>query len=90
MIVTEYYCDLYYDPFKFMRENDKRYGFVMSLYEFAETIPTLWQTVRDFVKQSPGVIAEDNSAYFMIDEPGKGLMDGNYNLCHVIAVYIPC
>src|SRR5437667_8798610 len=31
---TEYYCDLYYDPFKFMRENDKIYGFVMSLYEF--------------------------------------------------------
>jgi len=32
--VTEYYCDLYYDPFKFMRENNKKYGFVMSLYEF--------------------------------------------------------
>jgi alpha 1,2-mannosyltransferase len=36
-LVTEYYCDLYYDPFKFMRENNKKYGFVMSLYEFGTT-----------------------------------------------------
>jgi len=88
-IVTEYYCDLYYDPFKFMRENNKKYGFVMSLYEFSETIPTLWQTVRNFVNKNPKVIAEDNSAHFMIDEAGKGIMDGNYNLCHVLTL-LPC
>lgn len=31
---TEHYCDLYYDPFKFMRDNNKKYGWVMALYEF--------------------------------------------------------
>lgn len=36
--VTEYYCDLYYDPFKFMRENDKKYGWVMSMYEFCNSL----------------------------------------------------
>jgi len=78
-----------------MRENNKKYGFVMSLYEFgttrfkynflifvAETIPTLWQTVRDFVALHPRYVAKDNSAHFMIDRPENGL-DGNYNLCHV-------
>jgi alpha 1,2-mannosyltransferase len=78
-----------------MRENNKKYGFVMSLYEFgikpslgffltlvAETIPTLWQTVRDFASRHPNYIARENSAHFMVDDPTKGL-DGNYNLCHV-------
>jgi len=37
-LVTEYYCDLYYDPFKFMRENNKKYGFVMSMYEFGMSV----------------------------------------------------
>lgn len=35
-VVTEYYCDIYYDPFKFMRENGKKYGWVMSMYEFCK------------------------------------------------------
>ena len=37
-LVTEYYCDLYYDPFKFMRENNKKYGWVMSMYEFGMSL----------------------------------------------------
>ena len=37
-VVTEYYCDLYYDPFKFMRENNKKYGWVMALYEFGMSV----------------------------------------------------
>ena len=48
----------------------------------AETIPTLWQTVRDFVKKNPTYVAKDNSAYFLVDNPTQGL-EGNYNLCHV-------
>jgi hypothetical protein len=30
----------------FMQENNKVYGFVLSLYEYSRTIPTLWDTVR--------------------------------------------
>jgi hypothetical protein len=37
-LVTEYYCDLYYDPFKFMRENNKKYGWVMAMYEFGMSV----------------------------------------------------
>src|SRR5438046_2778007 len=51
----------------------------------AETIPTLWQTVRDFIKLHPTYVAKDNSAHFMVDDPKKGL-DGNYNLCHVFYI----
>jgi len=47
-----------------------------------DTIPTLWQTVREFAFRHPDYIAKDNAAHFMVDDPTKGL-DGNYNLCHV-------
>lgn len=31
-----------------MRENKKRYGFVITIPEYASTIPTLWPTVETF------------------------------------------
>ncbi|CAZ84609.1 unnamed protein product [Tuber melanosporum] len=45
----ELYCDINYDPFTFMRENKKIYGFVISMYEFRDTITTLWDRTRQFL-----------------------------------------
>ena len=42
----ELYCDVDYDVFKFMKEKKKNYGFTLSLYEYQETIPTLWDSTR--------------------------------------------
>lgn len=44
------YCDIQYDIFKFMRENKKKYGFILSLSEYEATIPTFWDTVKKFVE----------------------------------------
>jgi alpha 1,2-mannosyltransferase len=35
-----------YDPFLVMQDNKKVYGFTLSLYEYIETIPTLWDAVK--------------------------------------------
>ncbi|EWG53280.1 alpha 1,2-mannosyltransferase [Fusarium verticillioides 7600] len=35
------YCDVDYDPFRFMMETKKKYSFVLSLPEYIETIPPL-------------------------------------------------
>lgn len=35
-----------YDPFLVMQDEKKVYGFTLSLFEYIETIPTLWQTVK--------------------------------------------
>ena len=40
------YCDINYDTFKFMAENKKKYSFTLSLYEYVETIPTLWDATK--------------------------------------------
>ncbi|KAI9842589.1 MAG: alpha 1,2-mannosyltransferase 2.4.1 [Sclerophora amabilis] len=73
----ELYCNIDYDVFKFMADNDKKYSFVLSLYEYIETIPTLWDSVRKFVKDHPEHIAPDNSMEFLSDDGGT-----TYNNCH--------
>jgi alpha 1,2-mannosyltransferase len=73
----ELFCDVAYDPFKFMRDHKKKYSFVLSLYEYVETIPTLWDSVKTFMKAHPEHIAEGNSMGFLSDDGGE-----TYNHCH--------
>jgi len=74
----ELYCDINYDPFKFMADNKKKYSFVLSLYEYVETIPTLWDSTKKFMKAHPEHIAEGNSMGFLSDDGGD-----TYNHCHM-------
>lgn len=78
---VELFCDIHYDPFKFMRDNKKKYSFVLSLYEYVETIPTLWQSTKKFMKANPGHIAADNSMKFLSDDNGE-----TYNNCHFVSL----
>ncbi|KKK20177.1 hypothetical protein P175DRAFT_075279 [Aspergillus ochraceoroseus IBT 24754] len=73
----ELFCDIPYDPFLYMKENDKKYSFVMSMYEYYDTIPTLWPTVKKFAADYPEYIAEGNSIDFLSDDGGK-----TFNKCH--------
>ncbi|KAF5391378.1 hypothetical protein D9757_001875 [Collybiopsis confluens] len=43
---VKFFCDLDYDPFLIMQDQNKVYGFTVSLYEYEATIPTLWDTVK--------------------------------------------
>lgn len=74
---VKFYCDIDYDLFKFMETNDYRYGFTISMHEFRETIPTLWNTTLQFVKDHPEYVAPDNLLGFVSDDKGK-----TYNRCH--------
>merc|ERR1712225_124062 len=67
-----------YDVFKFMETNKKKYSFVLSLYEYVETIPTLWDSTKKFMKAHPEHISEDNSMGFLSDDGGD-----SYNHCHM-------
>ncbi|KAF2188135.1 glycosyltransferase family 15 protein [Zopfia rhizophila CBS 207.26] len=74
---VELYCDIEYDAFKFMADNKKKYSFTLSLYEYVETIPTLWDAVKNFTASYPHHISEGNSMKFLSDDDGK-----TYNHCH--------
>ncbi|AMD20789.1 HDR047Cp [Eremothecium sinecaudum] len=74
---TKLYCDINYDVFRFMEENDKKYGFILSLTEYKETIPTLWETTKQFMAKYPDLIKKDNLLQFISDDNGF-----SYNGCH--------
>lgn len=77
---VELFCDVSYDPFKYMRDHGKKYSFVLSLYEYVETIPTLWDAVKKFIKDHPEHIAEGNSMKWLSDDGGE-----SYNHCHFVS-----
>lgn len=86
---VEYYCDFPYDPFKVMRRNKKKYGFVIAIYEYEDTIPTLWDTVEEYMEENDQDFdLETNSFGFLTDADLLGvftpIVDSNsdYNLCH--------
>ena len=80
----ELYCDISYDPFKFMRDNKKKYSFVISLYEYVETIPTIWDSVKSFMKKHPEHIVDGNAMKWVSDDGGE-----TYNHCHFVSRPFP-
>jgi len=73
----ELYCDINYDTFKFMADNKKKYAFTLSLYEYIETIPTLWDATKNFTKHFPQHLSPNNGMKFLSDDGGE-----TYNKCH--------
>jgi alpha 1,2-mannosyltransferase len=74
---TKLHCDIQYDLFKFMEDNNKTYGFTISMYEFAETIPTLWKTTMDFLNENPQYRNSNPLLDFISADGGH-----TYNNCH--------
>ncbi|KAJ1900608.1 alpha 1,2-mannosyltransferase 2.4.1 [Kickxella alabastrina] len=73
---VEFTCSIPYDPFKFMVDNNKSYGFAISLREFPVTVKTLWKTTNAFRAAYPDYIAPNNMLRW-VTAP-----DGDYNMCH--------
>ncbi|CAO3695021.1 unnamed protein product [Rhizopus stolonifer] len=48
---TEYVCPIEQDLFQYIYENNKTTSFSMALYEYKETIPSLYHTVLEFASQ---------------------------------------
>jgi alpha 1,2-mannosyltransferase len=74
---VRFYCDLDYDPFLIMQDQHKVYGFTVSLYEYEATIPTLWNTVKEFIHEYPDLVSPENAMAFLSDDGGE-----TYNRCH--------
>ncbi|KAI5119978.1 hypothetical protein M0805_004357 [Coniferiporia weirii] len=74
---VDFTCNVNFDPFVYMIENNKRYSFTVSLEEVKPTIPSLWNTIKNFRKTYPDIIAEDNALSFISEDDGD-----TYNSCH--------
>ena len=76
----ELFCDISYDPFKFMADNGKKYSFVLSLYEYVETIQTLWDSTKTYMKKHHEHLAEGNALDWLSEDGGE-----TYNHCHFVS-----
>ncbi|KAI7853428.1 nucleotide-diphospho-sugar transferase [Circinella umbellata] len=78
---VKFTCDIDYDPFTVMREKDLKYGWTISIKEYVETIPTLWDTVKNFMKEHRDYIVPKDDPESLL---GWISNDGgeSYNLCH--------
>ncbi|KAJ1913771.1 alpha-1,2-mannosyltransferase ktr1 [Mycoemilia scoparia] len=76
-------CEIDYDPFRFMQENRKLYGFTVSIKEFVETIPTLWNTTVKFMEQHKDLMPKNNLLHFVEEKDSKNPGGKSiYNRCH--------
>jgi mannosyltransferase len=82
---TDYYCNVDYDLFKFMEDNNKTYGFTISLYDNPLTVETLWPTTLEFLEKNPQY-AHPNGAFRWLTEnvqhPEYVAITGGYSTCH--------
>ncbi|PVU98721.1 hypothetical protein BB559_001327 [Furculomyces boomerangus] len=69
----DFYCDIDYDPFKMMKDNNKKYAFVIFLKEIRETVTSLWDHTLRFAKETK---IQSNIFKMFSTE------DGKYNMCH--------
>lgn len=70
-------CDIDFDTFDYMKENNKKYGFVITIREFMASIPTLMEKTAEFLlKKYNTLFHAQNHLRFMFEERTK------YNGCH--------
>lgn len=74
---VRFYCDITEDPFLAMQDNNQAYGFNIAMYEYEDTVKTLWKATKEFIKEHPQYVSGGNSMNFISSDGGN-----TYNLCH--------
>ncbi|CDR47156.1 CYFA0S29e01024g1_1 [Cyberlindnera fabianii] len=71
-------CDFLEDPFRFMRENNIKYGFAMALHELHNTVYGLFEATKDFFQNiHPDWISKDNHIEYVTQDNQE-----TFNMCH--------
>lgn len=78
--LVRFYCDITYDPFRFMSVNNKIYGFVITIVENMQTIPTLFETVVQYARQK-GITPQPGMWDFLVRHDEK-TGEEVYSGCH--------
>lgn len=81
---TKFFCDIDYDLFRFMHDNDKVYGFVINIYDDPKTIPTLWPESKKFFAKHPEYVSDNNAESWLTHSQRPEMNDiaNGYSTCH--------
>ena len=76
---VHFFCDIKYDPFRLLRDNDLVYGFNMLILDDARSFPSLWRVTKEFLTSHADLVPGEN-----MDDLPAWLVDGRtseYNNC---------
>ncbi|CDK29006.1 unnamed protein product [Kuraishia capsulata CBS 1993] len=82
---TNYFCHVDYDIFKFMEDNNKTYGFTISLYDDPLTVETLWPVTLDYIRANPHSVNPNGAFKWLTDvnqNPDITKQANGYSTCH--------
>ncbi|KAI0996619.1 putative mannosyltransferase [Podosphaera aphanis] len=82
---VHFFCDVDYDVFRYMQDNNKTYGFTINLYDAPASIPTLWPETVKFLEKHPEYLHEKNSMNWLTDStrrPEHNIKANGYSTCH--------
>ncbi|KAJ8104269.1 glycosyltransferase family 15 protein [Lipomyces tetrasporus] len=74
---VHFFCDIDYDPFAFMEENNLKYGFNMNILDDARSFPSMWRQTQEFMSEYPELIHPEADFSWVLDHKN----DGEYNNC---------
>lgn len=76
---VQYTCNINYDVFRFMRDNNMVYGFNMAILDDARSFPSLWERTQAFKKHNPQIISHEADLRWLLhttDEPDRIVRSG--------------
>src|SRR4051812_30649380 len=82
---VHFFCDVDYDVFRYMRDNDKTYGFTINLYDSPQSIAGLWPATQEFLTEHPDYIHENSAIDWVKDSkrrPEHNEKANGYSTCH--------
>lgn len=82
---VHFFCDVDYDVFAYMSDNNKTYGFTINLYDAPATLPTLWPETIKFLAEHQEYVHSNNALDWLTDSsrrPEHNLKARGYSTCH--------
>lgn len=82
---VHFFCDVDYDVFRYMQDNNKTYGFTINLYDSPQSIPSLWPETVKFLADHTHFLHPNNAMAWVIDSerrPSHNVEANGYSTCH--------
>jgi mannosyltransferase len=84
---VHFFCRVDYDVFRYMHDNNKTYGFTVSLYDDPNTLPSLWPATEEFleVEANQAHLHPNNAWGWLTDKlrrPDHTRRANGYSTCH--------
>ena len=82
---VHFFCDIDYDVFRWMEDHNKTYGFTITLYDSAESLPRLWPETLKFMAAHQDYVHPNNALRWLTDSqrrPDTNAKAHGYSTCH--------